>query len=556
MRALLITILLFGYVTIKAQTLPEQAAIYESVESPVYEILQELAAGKFISYDGVTLPLTRVEISQFLQKAKESDDLSKRLEHDVDLFLRDFGFESSAPSIKIGFESLTFEPTGANLWYDNVKAENFHFRLAPYLSGSSINNGEETLLQRGVGLSFFSYLGKNLALYARLNDKGTTADYLGPQYLSEKVGGNLKPNQTFFGKTSWDYSELNGGITYSWDWGHVGLVKERIQWGSNQFGANILSGRAPSNVMIDLQLKPSKWFSFKYIHAWLVSEVIDSTRTYLIPGGQRQVFTNKNLAANMFTLGPWKDLKFSFGNSIIYADNGIEPIYLIPLFFFKSADHNNSGAGSNQLGQNAQLFGNISYSKINGALLYSSLFVDEVNIGSILDSEAHTNLFSWKFGFRLNGNSFAKNSNLALKVEYIRTNPWTYRHQIPSTTFASNDYGLGHYLGENAEEWSAAVEYRPIRGLKVELSHRLAYKGADHVYALIQGNANVTGLDFLAPTFWSQTRSALSVDYSLMSNVRLHLSAEKSSVEGDADRLHPFFNGERTIVQIGFRLGL
>jgi hypothetical protein len=557
MRALLITFFLFVYIHSYAQFVPAQGAIYEPVNSGVYDLLEECASMGYVDFDAATFPKTRVQITQLLDSASKRATAGSRLSKDITLWQRDHAFESKKRRSQFGVKACWDDgQKSKELWYEQNSDADFKFRIAPYASGSLMSNGEDNVMQRGIGLSFISYLGGKVGLYARLTDKGTTADFLRADYLSNEVGGNLKPNQTFFGQQSWDYSELNGGITYAWDWGHVGIVKERLEWGSNQFGANILSGRNPSNVMIDLEMKPTEWFSFKYVHQWLVSEVIDSTRTYLIPGGQRQVFTNKNLAANMFSLGPWKNVRFNFGNSIVYADNGIDPIYLIPIFFFKSADHNNSGAGSNQLGQNAQLFGDLSYRGIKGLWLYTTLFVDEVNVGRILDEENHTNLFSLKIGTRINTGAFSDLKNLAIKAEYTRTNPWTYRHQIPSTTYASNEYGIGHYLGENAEEWAASIEYRPVVGLRVELMHKLAYKGSDHEYAIINGNANVTGLEFLSPARWRRSQTGVRVDYHMMSNLMFTGSFVMSKTIGDESRQHPFFNGDRSLLDLGFRLGL
>ncbi len=121
---------------------------------------------------------------------------------------------------------------------------------------------------------------------------------------------------------------------------HVGLVKDQIQWGLNYNGANIFSGRTPSFPMIKLDLSPVKWFDFHYYHGWLVSEVVDSSRSYITSNGDyRAVYRNKFIAANIFTFKLWSYLHLSFGNSIIYSDNNVQLAYLIPVLFYKSVDH-------------------------------------------------------------------------------------------------------------------------------------------------------------------------------------------------------------------------
>lgn len=107
---------------------------------------------------------------------------------------------------------------------------------------------------------------------------------------------------------SGDYSEMRGGITLSWKWGTVGLVKDRMEWGTSYNYPNIISTKAPSFAHLKLHLYPAKWFEFNYIHGWLVSEVVDSSRSYNYNGVQRDVFHGKYMAANLFTFKPWQKL--------------------------------------------------------------------------------------------------------------------------------------------------------------------------------------------------------------------------------------------------------
>ncbi|MBK9543778.1 MAG: hypothetical protein IPO49_15950 [Bacteroidetes bacterium] len=109
----------------------------------------------------------------------------------------------------------------------------------------------------------------------------------------------------------------------------------------------------------------------------------------------------------MFTFTPLKKLQFSIGNSIIYSDQNVQPAYLIPFFFYKTIDHAQTSTGSNFLGQNSQLFFNISSRNIRNVHLYASMFVDEIALGRATDKDKHTNFFSVKAGMRL--------SNLAVK---------------------------------------------------------------------------------------------------------------------------------------------
>ena len=71
------------------------------------------------------------------------------------------------------------------------------------------------------------------------------------------------------------------------------VVKDHFPWGKNNHITNILSGRSPSLAQIKLHIKPVQWFEFNYVHGWLISEVVDSIRPYILGNGSRRdIFHN------------------------------------------------------------------------------------------------------------------------------------------------------------------------------------------------------------------------------------------------------------------------
>ena len=85
--------------------------------------------------------------------------------------------------------------------------------------------------------------------------------------------------------------------------------------------------------------------------------------------------------------------------------------------------------------------------------------------------------------------------NITLTAEYTRTNPIAYRHFVNSTTYASNQYNLGHYLRDNAQEIAFEVQYKPIARLRIEASIILAEKGEEYEYTGTGGSG--LGLSFI-----------------------------------------------------------
>jgi len=342
---------------------------------------------------------------------------------------------------------------------------------------------------------------------------------------------------------------------YSWAWGSVGLVKDRFTWGDNYFGANIFSDKAPSFGQLRLHLHPADWIDFHYLHGWLVSEVIDSSNSYWTGSGTRLTFRPKYLAANLLTFTAWKRLKLSIGNSIVYGDVPVQAAYLIPFFFYKSVDHAMSGAGSNYLGQNSQMFFNISSRQIKYLHLYTSVFIDEVSFSNFFDEEEQSNFFSVKVGAELSNFPL---KNVQLLAEYTRNNPLVYRHYIPTATFASNGYGMGHYLGDNAQEIALGLVVKPISKLTARVQWIFAQKGEEYPYTGQAGTSgDGLGLPFLEKYYWQSSELSFSANYQLLNDCYLFGGIKMSNQEGALTEVYsmPYYIGKQTTVNIGANIG-
>ena len=220
--------------------------------------------------------------------------------------------------------------------------------INPILGGEVFSNSSGKATYWRNGAEARGYIQK-WGFYASLRDNHEKPLLGKPEYLTQREGGHLK------GSTDW--SEMQGGVTYSWKWGNAGLVKDNLQWGNNYNGANIFGGNNPTFVQLKLHISPVKWFDFNYFHGWLNSMVVDSTNSYWVTNSYgtdyREVYHKKFIAANMFTFTPFKNLNVSAGNSIVYDDENINPAYLIPLFFYKSVDHSLTSGIDNM---NSQMF--------------------------------------------------------------------------------------------------------------------------------------------------------------------------------------------------------
>ncbi len=421
--------------------------------------------------------------------------------------------------------------------------------LKPILGYEYNTNANGALTHSWGGLEFGGYIGKHFAFYTSLRDNNLSQNTIKPQYFIQDQG---VPVKHIDGEI--DFSEARGGITYSWKWGSLGLIKDHLEWGSNNYGSNILSGRTPSFGMIKLNINPVKWFEFNYFHGWLVSSVVDSTRSYWEGDKFRTVFHPKYMASNMFTFKPFKGFHFSFGNSIVYSDMPVQAAYLVPFLFYKSVDHTlNSTYQYGDAGQNSQMFFDISSRNIKHLHLYATLFVDEIQLRSITDSENHRNYISYKGGFKLDDWPV---KNIWFSGEYTRSNPLVYENYLTTVTFESNMYGLGHYMKDNSDVINFGIGYKPIRGLHISLTYTQARHGDDLDYATLP---NTSGLVFMENVMWKQQTINLSVVYEIVNNTYVYLEYQNSNVTGEQSYIEKYtpeyYLGMTNTLTIGMNIG-
>jgi hypothetical protein len=557
MKTFIITIVLLGYFSVS-----QSQVVYEHISRhSIYDFLDELANAKLIEVNSAIKPYSRVFIAEKLQEASgRKDQLNRRQLEELDFYMKDYRLELQTTTK--GMKPLNIFPksdhlaTALNPFGLHYRDSVFTLSVRPIWGIDYYNNVNGSAYHRWGGLEAFAYITEHLGGYTSLRDNYenetlTDADFFnqapGAPHKGSPEGGN-------------EYSEARGGIMASWKWGAVGVVKDHNEWGNNYNGSNILSGRTPSFAQIKLQLTPVRWFEFNYFHGWLVSEVVDSSRSYWDNDVYRAVFYPKYIAANMFTFRPVRNLEVSLGNSIVYSDMNVHLAYLVPFLFYKSVDHTlNATNQAGQTGQNSQLFIDISSRNIKNLHLFLSVFVDEFSIKRVTEPEEY-NFLSWKGGFRLSNWPL---QNFMLTGEYTYTLPMTYQHNILTTSFESNWYNLGHYLRDNSQEVYFCLRYKPVRGLTVDLSYNLGLHYNDYVYNY---DPDVTTKPVMQDLTWRNSEISLQGRYEFLNNAYVFAGVmlgnnEGFEVDGNLpeyylDKYSPkLLQGETTTFRVGFNFG-
>ncbi|MBN2667147.1 MAG: hypothetical protein JXR67_11590 [Bacteroidales bacterium] len=550
-RLLFLFLIIILPLKVTSQELPHPV-----VNTGVYEFLDELASMQIIEINSAVKPYSRLYIANKLNEADQQREmLNSRQQKELDFYLMDFGKEL----LLFSHDRTTARPQDRRtfLWHEGeedtsngktfkLRRDLFYYKdslfsltINPILGGEVFFNSDgRATYARNFGEAR-AYIGK-WGFWASLRDNHEKPLLGRPQYLTKREGGHVK------GATDW--SEMQAGITRSWSWGYAGFVKDRQQWGSNYNGANIFGGNNPTFFAFKLNLKPVKWFEFNYFHGWLNSMVVDSSRSYWVSNSYgldyREVYHKKYIAANMFTFTPVRNLNISAGNSIVYTDKHFSPVYMFPLFFYKSVDHSYTSGVDNM---NSQTFIDISSRNIRNLHLYATLFIDELSVARFTRDD-EWNFFSWKAGFRLSNLPF---QNLSFTTEFTYSYPLSYQHYVPTLTYDTQDFNLGHYLRDNSKEWYFAVGYKPIRTLNISAWFTDAVRGPDYTKL---GTPRV-GNPPLASVEWQSRIFGLRASYQVINDLYTWCSFSVSEVTGDERWSPEYFYGQKNTINLGATFG-
>lgn len=501
-RRLLIVLWIFAALcNISAQNIPVPLAY-----TRLYDYLDELLTDGIVTAQSIVRPYSRLQVATMLQQAQDADSLlSTRQKADLAFYLNEFALErdTMVSNFVQYTDHSTFSLSVADPQFSYRSANNmFKLRLRPILGANIAMSKKGALLHRWYGADLQLDIAKHLSIWGSLRDNSWSGNWLSKDYFPTDIArihgarihyGASQQQPALSPMTGVQYKEANyggdfsdskGGINlYTW-WGSVGLQRENISWGTASHASNILSGRNPAVPMLTLQLTPCRWFQLDYFHAWLVSNVLDSTYYYLEnTAGHTQAVKNyrpynKFMAANMLTFMPIKQLSLSVGNSVIYAEQTIQAAYLIPIAFYKSLDHLLT-KGVRTQNQNSQVFASLSVRPVRHLHLYGSFFVDEVKFSRFKPSNPENNPISYLVGFDWSGWPI---SGLSLKGEFVRSYIACYTHSIDVLTWESNSYNMGHYMGDNAQSIYAELAYRPVRGLLLKCSYTNDIKYNSYAY--------------------------------------------------------------------------
>jgi hypothetical protein len=330
----------------------------------------------------------------------------------------------------------------------------------------------------------YSAFGSDPDRYGGIGVKlqGYAADDIGYYFNwvnSREVGSNLNytkvntpdPGVVLASKdpTSMSYNDIDAQVSFRLGAMQVSLEQSKNVWGYGERGPIILSEKAPAYPQVKLRVPLSKSIDFVYFHAWLNSGRVDFARSSAIASaGLGPVNHAKYLAAHQLEFTVTDGVNLSIGESVVYSDRGPLLMYLIPIMFFKAAEHYNMDK------DNTQIFGSADISLLTGYNFYFSLFLDDLNTDDLFNSDKSHRQIGVTVGLHTYDKLI---ENLEIAAEYTRINPWVYEHYYGTTDYRNSGYVLGDWIGQNADDLYFDASYRPMREVRFGAFAEIYRKG-------------------------------------------------------------------------------
>jgi hypothetical protein len=218
----------------------------------------------------------------------------------------------------------------------------------------------------------------------------------------------------------------------------------------------VYSGNGPVMDLIKFQFKYGI-FTLSMIHGATVGKY-DST----LQNNYTKYFATNRIKFSipgLFDIG--------LGESIIYAQRGIELGYLNPLAFYKYVEQ------SLQDRDNGTMFLDLQTSFIPDFELQFTFFMDETI--ELFDPSNYANKIAYQAGFFWY--SPLSISNLSFIAEYTKIRPFVYSHIFDRNTYSAFGIPIGHRAGPNADEIFLKLSYNLSSRLRLFTEYAFSRAG-------------------------------------------------------------------------------
>ena len=470
------------------------------LNNDVYNFLERMQVkgmtGRY--FDGIK-PIPRTDIREYLVHIFDHDDyyeLTECEQEQLDDLLKEFSYEQKySPSSKEvstdfieDFINLFTEEDADTTYFKKEKWELLKFPYKFYSGDSFISfepkfqaeyhyNSSDTSTfaenyQRLTGGGYiFGYLGDNIGFsFYGVNNavQGNIFDVKKIDCQDQGIGVEHKRDGNYF------YEEVDAAVSFSTKYADLTIGRFSNYWGCGHTGSVSLSNKAPSYPQIMVRAKFGKWLKFVYFHGWLESNILDDSTSYWINYGNdgefhRKFYKKKYVAAHRLEISPSDRFSFGLSELLYYGERDAEFVYLIPIMLFWSAQRYTNDQDNEMIG--------LDYEWIpwNGVKTYGSLLIDEIALSKVFKKNESHNYVAYQLGAYLVEPII---DGLDFRFEYTHLNPWVYTHKFPINYATSDDYWMGYWTGQNADNIYFGIDYQPNKKLKFSADYSIYRKGA------------------------------------------------------------------------------
>lgn len=449
----------------------------------IYNFLQRMQTMKIIpKYNPANIPISRELIASFL---KTINDSSGRVTYIDKKLLKDY-------QIEFEYEIKHTLKNSSSLISDfkNIFSDNKQKYLYSYVdsNASLFLDGIGNISQRG---SSGDSIGKNSILLGELGlrVRGTMFNSLG-YYLRASNGQKLTGGfndvrfarftdpklfaQNKFTSEQRNFDTFDGYLRFraAKNWLGLTIGRNPVYQGFGFIDKLFLSNNTVPFDFFRLDLE-YKSISYSFLYGSLRGDSIDKKSD------------PKNIVTHRIYIQFSGVFKMGFFESVIISNSPFNFSFLNPLRFFVPSEINKvNGRNENNsiIGLDMEL---IPVSKL---ALQASLLIDDIRLGTLFKKHSKGNKIALQLGI-LWVDAFLL-SNLELRAEYTRLNPFVYLSTSGNTSYTHLGLPLGHHLEHNSDEVAFLLNYNITSRLNLNLLYQYQ-RSANGLLRDSPGNAKV-----------------------------------------------------------------
>ncbi len=301
--------------------------------------------------------------------------------------------------------------------------------------------------------------------------RGTLAGRLG--YMLQATNGvmlgnralaladpHLAANVKFNDLESANFDMTEAYLRYSFGWAGIQFGREFTSVGTGYGDRLLLSGNAPAMDFVSVDAR-YKTFRFFFLHGAILAA--DREGSGLIVGAPADA--SKYLALHRFQFSLFDLMNVGVNEMVVYQRLTPEYAYLIPVNFFKSAEHQLRDRDNALLAFDVEVF------PTAGWKCYGMWVIDDIMI-SRMGTGWWGNEFAWQAG--VSATNLLGWNDVDMILEYQRVEPYVYSNRVAGNDFSHNTIGLGTGVPPNADELMAEVRWTtsPWLRLRAQAAYR------------------------------------------------------------------------------------